>query len=224
MSGSHQTLPDRGARALRRGARPRSRAAHDEAARHLLGGVPMPWMAKWAGGFPVYLAEAHGARVVDIDGHEYADLCLGDTGAMAGHSPAPTVAAVRERLEERGGVTVMLPTEDAAWVGGELAAPLRPAAMAVHAHRHGREPLRAALLPPAHGPQQGARVRLVLPRLGRRDLRDPRGRAPARAARAGRRRGRPDGDDRGGRVQRPRRRSSRRSRAARSRACWPSRR
>ena len=50
----------------------------------------MPWMAKWAGGFPVYLAEAHGARVVDIDGHEYADLCLGDTGAMAGHSPAPT--------------------------------------------------------------------------------------------------------------------------------------
>ena len=82
----------------------------------------MPWMAKWAGGFPVYLAEAHGARVVDIDGHEYADLCLGDTGAMAGHSPAPTVAAVRERLEVRGGVTVMLPDEDAAWVGGELAA------------------------------------------------------------------------------------------------------
>ena len=144
----------------------------------------MPWMAKWAGGFPVYLAEAHGARVVDIDGHEYADLCLGDTGAMAGHSPAPTVAAVRERLEVRGGVTVMLPDEDAAWVGGELAAPLRPPEMAVHAHGHGREPLRAALLPPAHGAQQGARVRLVLPRLGRRDVRDPRGRAPARAARA----------------------------------------
>jgi glutamate-1-semialdehyde 2,1-aminomutase len=78
-------------------------------------------MAKWAGGFPVYLAEARGATVVDVDGHEYADLCLGDTGAMAGHSPAATVAAVRERLETLGGATVMLPTEDAAWVGAELA-------------------------------------------------------------------------------------------------------
>src|SRR5215218_7730707 len=101
-------------------ARPRSAAAHADAARHLLGGVPMPWMAKWAGGFPVYLDEARGARVVDVDGHEYADLCLGDTGAMAGHSPPARVAAVRERLEARGGATVMLPTEDAAWVGGEL--------------------------------------------------------------------------------------------------------
>ncbi|HTE59363.1 MAG TPA: aspartate aminotransferase family protein [Solirubrobacteraceae bacterium] len=102
-------------------AHPRSAAAHAEATPHLLGGVPMPWMAKWAGGFPVYLAEAHGARVVDLDGHEYADLCLGDTGAMAGHSPGPTVDAVRERLETRGGATVMLPTEDAAWVGADLA-------------------------------------------------------------------------------------------------------
>jgi glutamate-1-semialdehyde 2,1-aminomutase len=103
-------------------ANPRSAAAHAEAARHLLGGVPMPWMAKWAGGFPIHLAEARGATVVDLDGHEYADFCLGDTGAMAGHSPAPTVAAVRERLEARGGVTAMLPTADAAWVGSELAA------------------------------------------------------------------------------------------------------
>jgi glutamate-1-semialdehyde 2,1-aminomutase len=102
-------------------AHPRSAAAHRQATQHLLGGVPMPWMGKWSGGFPVYLAEARGARVVDVDGHEYADLCLGDTGAMAGHSPAPTVAAVHERLEVRGGATVMLPTEDAGWVGGELA-------------------------------------------------------------------------------------------------------
>jgi glutamate-1-semialdehyde 2,1-aminomutase len=102
-------------------ARPRSRAAYEEARRHLLGGVPMPWMAKWAGGFPVYLAEARGATVVDVDGHAYADLCLGDTGAMAGHSPHATTAAVRERLERLGGVTAMLPTGDAAWVGGELA-------------------------------------------------------------------------------------------------------
>jgi glutamate-1-semialdehyde 2,1-aminomutase len=103
-------------------ANPRSAAAHEHAARRLLGGVPMPWMAKWAGGFPLHFAEARGATVVDLDGHEYADFCLGDTGAMAGHSPAPTVAGVRARLEEQGGVTVMLPTEDAAWVGAELTA------------------------------------------------------------------------------------------------------
>jgi glutamate-1-semialdehyde 2,1-aminomutase len=70
----------------------------------------------WAGGHPVYLSEARGARVVDVDGNEYADLCLGDTGAMAGHSPEPTMAAIREL----SGLTTMLPTEDAARVGEEL--------------------------------------------------------------------------------------------------------
>ena len=63
---------------------------------------------------------ARGARVTDVDGHEYVDFCLGDTGAMAGHSPAPVVAAVQRRFGELGGVTTMLPTEDAEWVGAEL--------------------------------------------------------------------------------------------------------
>jgi len=74
-----------------------------------------------AAGFPLYLDRAHGAHVRDIDGHDLVDLCLGDTGAMAGHSPAPTVAAVQRRLGELGGATAMLPTEDAEWVGAELA-------------------------------------------------------------------------------------------------------
>jgi glutamate-1-semialdehyde 2,1-aminomutase len=82
-----------------------------------MAGVPMPWMAMWRGGFPVYLAEARGASVTDVDGNEYADFCLGDTGAMTGHSPEPTMAAISGRT----GLTVMLPTEDAAWVGAELA-------------------------------------------------------------------------------------------------------
>jgi glutamate-1-semialdehyde 2,1-aminomutase len=99
---------------------PRSRAAHD-AATHLFGRVPMTWMNKTAGGFPLYLDRAAGAHVWDLDGHEYVDLCLGDTGAMAGHSPAPTVAAVQRRYGELGGATAMMPTEDAAWVGAELA-------------------------------------------------------------------------------------------------------
>ena len=98
---------------------PRSRELAERAKRSLLAGVPMHWMAKWPGGFPVFVAEAHGARFVDVDGHEYVDLCLGDTGAMTGHSPAATVAALAEQAAR--GITLMLPTEDAAWVGEELA-------------------------------------------------------------------------------------------------------
>ena len=80
----------------------------------------MTWMAKWAGGFPIFLDRAVGSRVTDVDGHTYVDFALGDTGAMAGHSPPATVAAVQRRLGELGGITAMLPTEDAAWVAGEL--------------------------------------------------------------------------------------------------------
>jgi glutamate-1-semialdehyde 2,1-aminomutase len=76
----------------------------------------MSWMAMWSGGHPVYLSGADGARVVDVDGNEYTDLCLGDTGAMAGHSPEPTMAAIRDLA----GLTTMLPSEDAARVGEEL--------------------------------------------------------------------------------------------------------
>ncbi|MGW5178807.1 transaminase [Streptomyces sp. NPDC004082] len=98
---------------------PRSRAAY-ERAEHLFGRVPMTWMNKTAGAFPRYLDTARGARVTDIDGHEYIDFCLGDTGAMAGHSPAPVAHAVQRRFAELGGATAMLPTEDAEWVGAEL--------------------------------------------------------------------------------------------------------
>jgi glutamate-1-semialdehyde 2,1-aminomutase len=95
----------------------RSRELHSEARGSLLGGVPMSWMAMWVGGFPIYQQRAHGSTIVDVDGNEYADFCLGDTGAMAGHSPEPTMRAIGQ-IE---GITTMLPTEDAAWVGRELA-------------------------------------------------------------------------------------------------------
>ena len=100
---------------------PASLRAFSEAGAHLLGGVPMTWMRMWAGGFPLYLATAHGARLTDLDGNSFADFSLGDTGAMAGHSPAPVQAAVAERFGELGGATAMLPTRDADWVAGELA-------------------------------------------------------------------------------------------------------
>ena len=100
---------------------PRSRATAEAArASDLFGGVPMTWMAKTVGGFPLYFQGAWGNRVADLDGHELVDFCLGDTGAMAGHSPSATVAAVTARFAEAGGATTMMPTEDAAIVADEL--------------------------------------------------------------------------------------------------------
>jgi len=97
---------------------PRSRELFAETSKTLLGGVPMSWMTMWAGGFPLFFSEASGARVTDVDGHTFVDFCLGDTGAMAGHAPEPTARAVERQV--RRGTTVMLPDEDAAWVGREL--------------------------------------------------------------------------------------------------------
>ena len=100
-------------------ANPRSRALHENAD-HLFARVPMTWMNKWAGGFPLGFQTAHGATIVDLDGHELVDFALGDTGAMAGHSPAPLAAAMAARIGRDGGVTTMLPNEDAEWVAAEM--------------------------------------------------------------------------------------------------------
>ena len=97
---------------------PKSKAMFERAQKSLLGGVPMNWMAKWAGAFPPFVREAHGAEFYDVDGHRYIDFCLGDTGAMTGHSPAATVKAIEE--QSRRGITLMLPSEDSVWVGEEL--------------------------------------------------------------------------------------------------------
>jgi glutamate-1-semialdehyde 2,1-aminomutase len=98
---------------------PRSRALFERAKKSLLGGVPMNWMVRWAGAFPIFVREAGGAHFTDVDGREYLDLCLGDTGAMTGHAPAASVEAIA--AQARRGITLMLPTEDAVWVGEELA-------------------------------------------------------------------------------------------------------
>jgi glutamate-1-semialdehyde 2,1-aminomutase len=98
--------------------RPKSAALFERARKSLLGGVPMNWMAKWAGAFPPFVREARGAEFFDVDGHRYVDLCLGDTGAMTGHSPSATVTAVEQQA--RRGITLMLPSEDAIVVGEEL--------------------------------------------------------------------------------------------------------
>jgi glutamate-1-semialdehyde 2,1-aminomutase len=97
---------------------PRSREIFERARAVMPGGVPMSWMVKWPGAFPVFVEEASGAHFRDVDGHDYVDLCLGDTGAMTGHSPPATVATVREQVGR--GITAMLPTEDSVVVAEEL--------------------------------------------------------------------------------------------------------
>src|ERR1035437_8300398 len=97
--------------------RPKSKALFERARKSLLAGVPMNWMVKWAGAFPPFVREAHGAHFFDVDGHRYTDFCLGDTGAMTGHSPFATVKAVAE--QSRRGITLMMPGEDSIFVAEE---------------------------------------------------------------------------------------------------------
>ena len=98
---------------------PESARLFAEAKKVMPGGVPMSWMSKWPGEFPLFIKEAKGARFTDIDGLSYIDFCLGDTGAMTGHSPDATVDAVKEQIGR--GISVMLPTEDSVIVATELA-------------------------------------------------------------------------------------------------------
>lgn len=98
---------------------PESKKLHEKAAGPMMNGVPMSWMKKWPGPYPVYVASAKGAHFTDVDGNDYVDFCLGDTGAMVGHSPDASVAAIKKQLDK--GITFMLPTDDAAVAAQTLA-------------------------------------------------------------------------------------------------------
>ena len=100
-------------------ARPRSKELFQKASLRMPGGVPMLWMAKWPGPWPVYVKSARGAHFECVDGIDHVDLCLGDTGAMVGHSPPATSQAIVDQLSK--GITTMLPTEDAEIVASLLA-------------------------------------------------------------------------------------------------------
>jgi glutamate-1-semialdehyde 2,1-aminomutase len=100
-------------------ARPRSQALAQQAARHFPHGVPHHWMRDWGTAFPLFVAQAQGAELTDVDGHRYVDFCLGDTGAMFGHSP-PVIAQAIAAQASRG-LTCMLPAATSAAVGEALA-------------------------------------------------------------------------------------------------------
>jgi len=98
---------------------PRSKQLFEEARKNFVSGVPMSWMRIWSGGFPLFVEKADGVYITDVDGHNYLDLCLGDTGGLCGHANPHIVKAVHEQMLNRG-TTTMLPTEDCIWVGQEL--------------------------------------------------------------------------------------------------------
>jgi glutamate-1-semialdehyde 2,1-aminomutase len=104
--------------------RPATRAALGGAAAHWLNRVPMHWMRDWPLPFPLVVVEAQGARITDLDGYRIDDFCLGDTGSLFGHSPAPVARAIRRQATR--GLTYMLPTEDALAAGALLTATFGP--------------------------------------------------------------------------------------------------
>lgn len=97
---------------------PRSQELSLRAHDHLLSGVPMPWMVRWPGPFPIFISEANGSTFVDVDGHQYIDFCLGDTGAMTGHGLLQVAEAISATA--RRGITTMLPNDDGIWIAAEL--------------------------------------------------------------------------------------------------------
>ncbi len=99
---------------------PQSSQLFNQARDVLLNGVPMPWMGDWGTAYPVFVDRAAGNRITDVDGNQYIDFCLGDTGAMFGHSPQATADAVCQQAQN--GITTMLPSPDALWIASELGA------------------------------------------------------------------------------------------------------
>lgn len=127
-------------------SRPRALAAFEAGRAHWLAGVPMHWMRDWPSPFPLVLERAEGARLTDIDGFELDDFCLGDTGSMFGHSPAPVARAIRRQA--RRGLTAMLPSDLTAEAGAALSARFGPyrwqiAATATDANRYALRVARA---------------------------------------------------------------------------------
>ncbi|RQR69822.1 MULTISPECIES: aspartate aminotransferase family protein [unclassified Burkholderia] len=98
---------------------PKSQVMSTRAAPQLMFGVPLHWMNDWSTPFALHVAQAQGAQLTDADGHTLADFCLGDTGAMFGHSPAVVTEALATQAQH--GLTTMLPNEDASVVGELLA-------------------------------------------------------------------------------------------------------
>ena len=201
---------------------PRSLELYERARGSPVGGVPMPWMMRWAGGYPIFGDRAEGARIVDVDGNEYVDLASA-TRARWPATPPPRPSA-RSPGRPRAASRRCCRPRTRSWVGEELTRRFGDGALAVHADRDRRQPRRPAACAGDNRAAQGARLQLLLPRLGRRVVRGRRRRTGRSAARAtsARRSTRPPPPSPSSSTTS--RRWSARSAAARSPSCSPSRR
>ena len=100
-------------------AHPQSIALAQQAQAHFLFGVPLHWMRDWPTPATLFVRRARGVTLECADGLHYTDFCLGDTGAMFGHSPAPVADALAQQAAL--GLTSMLPATATPAVGQLLA-------------------------------------------------------------------------------------------------------
>ena len=93
-----------------------SRAMTDRARRSLAGGVASSWQA--TSPHPIYIAEGHGSKVIDVDGNEYVDFHNGYGAAAVGHAHPRIAEVVSERV--RKGTHFAQPTEQGVAVAEHL--------------------------------------------------------------------------------------------------------
>ena len=128
----------------------------------------MNWMTRWPGDHPVFVDRAEGARFWDVDGNGFIDLCLGDTGGMAGHAPKIAVDAIAEQAAR--GHHADAPDRGcrlgrrARWPGGSASPTGTSPSRATDANRFAIRWARAG-----HRSPEGRLPQLVLPRLRGRD-------------------------------------------------------
>lgn len=98
--------------------RPKSAALYERARASQVNGTPQHWIRQFPPPVPLTVERATGARLRDVDGHDYADFGLAGTAALWGHDHPAIVAALHDQLG-RGSV-ILWPNEDHVWVTEEL--------------------------------------------------------------------------------------------------------
>ena len=81
-----------------------SQKLFERAQKHLAGGVGSGTRSPRAGwgSSPIYVAEASGSHVTDVDGTTYIDYQMGQGPLILGHRPPELLAAVTRAINERG--------------------------------------------------------------------------------------------------------------------------
>lgn len=90
--------------------RPRSQALLEQSREMMPGGVPMSWMVGLYDHPPMFIAEAKGAYLTDVDGHRYLDMNLADTSMACGYGVDAVADAIDTQFRKGG--QFLLPTEE----------------------------------------------------------------------------------------------------------------